>query len=134
MNLNINSPVYYTQEYGVDDDIYLMCRKLSDAVKEKEYSDILSIVGIVPIIAPLPVIERGLCKEHKKCEPQYGFASVSLQISYEEYVNSDVSSKKRLIIDNILKSVKAISRKGRINYFSFENDVKEFCQNNNIKI
>ena len=38
MDLNINSPSYYTQEYGVDDDIYWMCRELSNFVKEKKYS------------------------------------------------------------------------------------------------
>lgn len=128
MDLNINSPSYYTQEYGIDDDIYQMCRQLSDAVKQKKYSDTLNIIGIIPIIAPLSVIEKGLCKEHKKCEPRYGFASVSLQIDFEEYVNADISGKKKLIINNILKSVKAISKKGKVNYCLFENDVKKFCE------
>ncbi len=128
MDLNINSPSYYTQEYGVDDDIYWMCRQLADVMKRKKYSDIINIIGIVPIIAPSSVIEKGLCKEHKKCEPRYGFASVSLQIDYEEYVNSDISGKKKLIINNILKSVKAISKRGKIDYCLFENDVKKFCQ------
>lgn len=134
MDLNINSPSYYTQEYGVDDDIYRMCRELSDIVKEKKYSDVINIIGIVPIIAPLSVIEKGLCKEHKKCETRYGFASVSLQIDYEEYVKSDIYGKKKLIIDNILKSIKAISKRGKINYCLFENDIKKFCKNNNIAI
>ena len=39
MDLNINSPAYYTSEYGVDDDIYWMCRELSYYVREKKYSD-----------------------------------------------------------------------------------------------
>ena len=88
MDLNINSPSYYTQEHGVEDDIYWMCRDLSAYVKEKKYSDAINIIGIVPIIAPESVLEKGLCKAHKKCEPQYGFASVSLQIDYEEYVKT----------------------------------------------
>ena len=111
-----------------------MCRKLSDYVKEKKYSDAINIIGIVPIIAPKSVIEKGHWKAHKKCEPQYGFASVSLQIDYEEYVRSDISNKKRLIIDNILVSVKSVSKKGKINYCLFEEDVRIFCENNDIKI
>ena len=105
-----------------------MCRQLADVMKRKKYSDIINIIGIVPIIAPSSVIEKGLCKEHKKCEPRYGFASVSLQIDYEEYVNSYITGKKKLIINNILKSVKAISKRGKIDYCLFENDVKKFCQ------
>ena len=134
MDLNINSPTYYTRVHGVDDDIYWMCRELSDFVKEKKYSDVINIIGIVPIIAPTSVIEKGLCKAHKKCEPQYGLASVCLQIDYEEYTKSDISNKKRLIINNVLASVKAVSKKGKINYSLFEEDVRKFCENNNILI
>lgn len=111
-----------------------MCRELSNFVKEKKYSDVINIITIVPIIAPISVIEKGLCKAHKKCEPHYGFASVSLQIDYEEYVKADTANKKRLIIDNILASVKSVSKKGKINYSLFEEDVREFCDNNDIII
>ena len=59
---------------------------------------------------------------------------VSLQIDYEEYVKADTANKKRLIIDNILESVKSVSKKEKINYSLFEEDVREFCDNNNIII
>ena len=39
MELNINSPAYYTKEFGVDDEIYWMCRRLS-ALIENRFSDI----------------------------------------------------------------------------------------------
>lgn len=42
--------------------------------------------------------------------------------------------KKRLIIDNILEAVKSVSKKEKINYSLFEEDVREFCDNNNIII
>ena len=60
--------------------------------------------------------------------------SVSLQIDYEEYVKADTVNKKRLIIDNILESVKSVLKKEKINYSLFEEDVREFCDNNNIII
>lgn len=134
MELNINSPSYYTQKHGIDDEIYWMCRKLSDFVKEKKYSDEINIIGIVPIIAPTSVIEKGLCKSHRKCEPLYGFASVCMQINYEEYVKSDVLNKKKMIIKNVLSSVKSVSKKGKIDYSLFEEDVKKFCVNEGIEI
>lgn len=132
IDLNINSPAYYTQIYGVDDEIYWMCRELYKALKEKQYSDVINIIGIVPIVAPISEIEQGHWKVHKKCEPKAGFASVSLQIDYEEYVKGDISIKKKLIIDNVLKSVKSISKRGKIDYSSFEKDVKTFCIENNV--
>lgn len=132
MELNINSPSYYTNVYGVDDEIYWMCRELSAFVREKEYSDIINRIGIVPIIAPKSVTEKGLCKSQKKCEPKAGFASICLQIDYEKYVNADMSTKKKFMIDNILASVKAVSKRGKIDYRSFEEDVLKFCEINNI--
>lgn len=132
MELNINSPSYYTDEYGVEDEIYWMCRELSVFVREKEYSDVIHIIGILPIIAPKSVIDKGLCKTQKKCEPKAGFASICLQMDYEEYVKADISTKKKLMIDNILASVKSVSKRGKINYSLFEEDVLKFCENKNI--
>lgn len=134
MELNINSPAYYSQEYWVDDEIYWMCRQLAAAVRENKYSDIIDVIGIVPIAAPDAIIEKGLYKEHKRCEPEYGFASVSLHINFEEYVKADISGKKRLMIKNILASVKAVSKKGKIDYRSFEKDVVNFCRDNDIAL
>ena len=49
MELNINSPAYYSQEYWVDDEIYWMCRQLAAAVRENKYSDIINDVGVETI-------------------------------------------------------------------------------------
>ena len=132
MELNINSPAYYTNVYGVDDEIYLMCRELAQYLKDKDYSETIKVVGIVPIIAPEEEIEKGLWKETKKVELKYGFASLSLHVNYSEYVDADIDRKKGMIIDNILMSIKSIKSKAKLDYKSFENDIKIFCENNNI--
>ena len=133
MVLNINSPAYYTNIYGIDDEVYWMCRELSDFVKEKKYSNIIDIVGVVPIIAPKNDIDKGLWKEVKKCDLKFRVATVSLQISFDEYIQSDIKKKKSLIIDNILKSVKVISKKGQFNFDDFKEDVINFCEMNWVK-
>ena len=46
MELNINSPAYYSQEYWVDDEIYWMCRQLAAAVRENKYSDIINVIVV----------------------------------------------------------------------------------------
>ncbi len=128
MVLNINSPAYYTNIYGIDDEVYWMCRELSDFVKEKKYSDIIDIVGVVPIIAPKDDIDKGLWKEVKKCDLKFRVATVSLHISFDDYIQSDIEKKKSLIIDNILKSVKIISKKGKFDFNDFKEDIISFCE------
>ena len=91
--------------------------------KDKKYSDYINIIGIVPIVAPEEEIAKGLWKEIKKVEIKYGFASVSLRINYSTYINSTIEKKKGLVIDNILKSIKAIKGRAKIDYKMFENDI-----------
>lgn len=128
MELNINSPSYYTRQYGVIDEIYDMCREIRYWVKDKHYSPVVDIVGIVPIVAPKEVIDSGLYKETKKCETKAGFASVCLQIDYETYVNADIGEKKRLIINNVLASVKTIHSRAKIDFTAFSEDIMQYCE------
>lgn len=134
MELNINSPSYYTRQYGVIDDIYWMCREMAAYVRDKKYSDFVDIVGVTPVVAPKSVIEEGFWKERKHCELKYGFADASLYIDYEEFVNGDIDKKKQLIIKNILASVKAIHKKAKIDFGEFEKDIMCFCEQNNITL
>lgn len=39
MNLFINSPSYYTQEYGVIDEIYRMCAYISENIDIRLYTE-----------------------------------------------------------------------------------------------
>lgn len=133
MKLNVNSPEYYTNEHGVDDEIYWMCRDIYDYFKDKEYSNTIKIVGICPIIAPQEVIDSGLCKEYKHCEQKAGFASVGMQIDYNDYIQADISHKRGLIIQNILKSIKSVSARGKIDYNRFEADLKKYCESKDIE-
>lgn len=126
MELNINSPSYYKNIYGIDDDIYWMCRGISDFVKDKRYSEVVNTIAITPIVAPRELIEQGKWKEETIYAIKSGLIIVSKHIEFEEYVNSSMEEKKKLIVGNILKSVKAIKNKGKINYFQFQDDILEF--------
>ena len=125
MKLNINSPQYYSKIYGIDDEVYWMCRDLSQYVIDKEYSQIVDTVGILPIIAPKEITNKGLCKELLKCDLKYKFVYISKQMAYDEYVAADISTKKKMIIENVLKSVKAIKTKAKFDYETFKKDVLE---------
>lgn len=132
MELNINSPAYYTNQFGIDDEIYNMCQEIQQIVKNKAYSTEVDIVGIVPIIAPTEVIKGGKYKEIKRCELKYGFATVSLQIDYGKYINADIDEKKKLIINNVIMSIKCIYKKAKIDFTEFYEDIMQYCRQSGI--
>ena len=47
LDLNINSPSFFTQQYGVNDRVYPYCQKCCEYFKDKEYSEVLKIIGII---------------------------------------------------------------------------------------
>ncbi|MCQ5134553.1 hypothetical protein NE541_16165, partial [Coprococcus eutactus] len=59
MEININSPQYYTYDFGIDDDIYNVCQDIHEYFKNKCYRVSIDIVGIIPIIAPMETINIG---------------------------------------------------------------------------
>lgn len=124
MVLNINSPSYYTEKFGIIDEIYNLCKNIRKEVKDKTYSNIVDTIGIVPIIAP-DIID---IKETKKYSLTYGFVFVSLKIDYNKFVYSNIEQKKKLIIENILLSIKVIHKKAKIDYKQFELDIIEYCR------
>ena len=124
MILNINSPAYYTNVYGVDEDVYKACSIISEYFRDKNYGEAVDTIGIVPIIAPKDEIINGLWEECSKVEIRYGYASVSLQIDFDEFIGADANKKKELIRENIDKSIRKISRKIKIDYKSFSEELK----------
>lgn len=133
MELNINSPQYYKDIYGVDDEIYRLCQDIHVYFKNKSYSEIINIIGIIPIIAPKELLENGKYKEVKYCSVTYGFADVNLFINYDQYVQASMEEKKMLIVKNVVDSVKAIKTKGKIDFNHFKEDMKSFCETREVK-
>ncbi len=113
MNLFINSPSYYTAEYGVCDEIYQLCWLLSKEIDIKKYTNSIDTIGITPIIAPKNILDIGEHQEVKKISLTYRFAGVS---DYDEYLNADINGKKDIIIDNILRSLYVIKKALRKNF------------------
>lgn len=128
MELNINSPKYYKEVYGIDDEIYRLCQDIYIYFKDKSYSEIINIIGIIPIIAPKELLENGKYKEMKYCSAAYGFADVNLYIDYDKYIGANMDEKKALIVENVVDSVKAIKTKGKIDFNRFKEDMIRFCE------
>ena len=126
LNLFINSPSYYTQENGVIDEIYQLCRIISLNIDITLYTDALDTIGITPIIAPTQILESGKWKEERKISLPYRMASISLISDYDSFLKADMISKKKIIIENILQSLGVIKRslKNKFDYEQIENDIK----------
>ena len=141
MELNINSPKYYKDVYGVDDEIYRLCQDIYiyriTISRQCRFNTVyllticvihINIIGIIPIIAPKELLENGKYKEVKHCSVAYGFADVNLFMDYEKYVEASMDEKKSMIVKNVVDSVKAIKTKGKIDFNHFKEDMMSFCE------
>ena len=125
INLFINSPSYYTEEYGVMDDIYNLCKLISDRIDITLYTDALDTIGITPIIAPKQVLDSG-CMEVKMISMRYRMANISLYCDYNNFIKADLALKKVMIAENIINSLYVIKKrlKNKFNYTQIVNDIK----------
>lgn len=126
MNLFINSPSHYTQEYGVIDEIYNMCSYISQNIDINDYTESIDTIGIVPMIAPIDVLNQVDWKEQKYVSRTYRMASISLISDYHSYCNGNVIEKKGIILDNIFRSLQEVKKqlKREFDYAQIERDIK----------
>lgn len=123
MELNINSPAYFSDHYGIDDDVYRYCQKLYTFFKDKQYSDSLSIIGIMPVVAPKKLYEAGQWKESVKLIGGAACAIITIRLDFESYYSADSKGKIVLTRDAVLNAVKKIKSKGRFDFGGFEKDL-----------
>lgn len=126
MDLNINSPVYYKDQYGIDDVIYSFCQDVYQYFKPKEYSNLLKTIGIIPILAPEELYKNGEYKEQVSYISANSIATIFIRMNLEQYLKADVIERQLMYIDMILKSVKKIKGKGQFDFDSFSKDLEEF--------
>lgn len=127
MNLFINSPVYYTQQYGIDDDIYKFFSYIANSIDITKYTSIIDTIAITPIIAPKELEPDKLRKERIFVRA----ADISIPLSFEDYVNADVNGKKKMVIDNIINSAKILKKKlkSKFNLEMFLSDLEQVVSN-----
>ena len=125
MSININSPGYYTQIHGIDEDVYKVCRLLEKNIDIKNYTSLLDSVGITPIVAPTSEICDGKWQEVKYISLAYRMAIISLHVDYSMYISAiDQDRKVQLIVENILSSLLVIKKRLK-NGFDFEQVKKD---------
>ena len=125
MSLYINSPAYWTQLYGIDDNVYKVCRLLEKNIDVKKYTSKLDTIGVTPKIVPTSEICDGKWTEVKYISLAYRMASFSLHIDYLAYLSAiDPDKKVQLIIDNIFNSLLLVKKRLK-NDFDYEQIKKD---------
>ncbi len=123
MELNINSPAYFKEHYGVDDEVYKFCQKAYVFFKDKEYSDTLHIIGIIPVVAPQEIYDSGKWKENIKFLCNKSIVSITIRMNFENYYKANSLEKVEQTKEMILTAVKQIKSKSKFNYDKFKNDL-----------
>lgn len=123
MELNINSPVYYKDCYGIDNEVYRFCQRAYLYFKDKKYSNTLQIIGIVPIVAPEDIIKSKNYKEKVKFLCNKNVVSIDIKMDFNDYYNADSITRIELTKEMILTAVKRIITKVDFDYDKFKDDL-----------
>lgn len=123
MELNINSPVYYKEHYGIDNEVYRFCQRAYLFFKDKKYSNTLQIIGIVPIVAPQEIAVGGNYKEKVKFLCNKSVASIEIKMDFDNYHNADSIERIEQTKEMILKALKRIITKVDFDYDRFKEDL-----------
>lgn len=127
MELNINSPAYFKEHYGVDDEVYRFCQEAYLFFKDKEYSDTLYIIGITPVATPQEVYDSGAWKESTQLVSKKSCAIITIRMDFESYYKADSFEKIEQTKEMILAAVKRIKSKGKFDYDKFREDFFLMC-------
>lgn len=123
MELNINSPAYFKEHYGIDDEVYKFCQKAYVFFKDKEYSNIIHIIGIAPVVAPREIYDSGKWKESTKYLCNKSIVCIAIRMDFENYYKADSLGKIEQTKEMILTAVKRIKSKGKFDYDKFREDL-----------
>ena len=126
MELNINSPAYFADHYGIDDEVYKYCQQLHDFFRTREYSESMNIIGITPVIAPKEIYDQGMWKEKVQVVGLGSCAIIDIRVDFDNYYNADSNGKIELIQQMIIRAVRKIKSKGKFEWEKFRDDLLKF--------
>lgn len=126
MELNINSPAYFADHYGIDDEVYKYCQQLHDFFRTREYSESMNIIGITPVIAPKEIYDQGMWKEKVWVVGLGSCAIIDIRVDFDNYYNADSNGKIELIQQMIIRAVRKIKSKGKFDWEKFRDDLLKY--------
>ena len=128
MELNINSPAYFSEHYGIDDEVWRYCLRLYAFFRDKQYSDSLSTIGLIPAAAPDELYVASQWKESVHFIDNASCAIIHIRIDFDRYYHADSAGKIALMQNTLLKALKKIKSKRKFDLERFENDLRSIHQ------
>jgi hypothetical protein len=94
-------------------------------LNDKNYGTALVDIGIIPIIMSQELLDAGFFKERRLLKRKEKSADYRLKIDYEKFMNGDDETRRLLIIQNIIDSIRDLGRKLKKDFDaqSLENDI-----------
>ena len=126
MELNINSPAYFTDHYGIAEEVYKDCQQIHDFFRTREYSESMNIIGITPVIAPKEIYDQGMWKEKVQVVGLGSCAIIDIRMDFDNYYNADSNGKIELIQQMIIRAVRKIKSKGKFDWEKFRDDLLKY--------
>lgn len=124
MELNINSPAYFSEHYGIDDEVYRYCQGLYVFFRDKQYSDSLSTIGLIPAAAPNELYAAGQWKESVRFIDNASCAMIHIRLDFDRYYHADSAGKIELMENALLRAIKKIKSKSKFDLERFESDLR----------
>ena len=107
----IRNIMYYSREYGEIKEIEDFKKRINDNIDIKNYTDVLDTLWISPIIAPKDKIYGRYWQEDRHISLVYLMADISLHSDFESFHSGDLTQKKQIILDNVIRSLKMVRKK-----------------------
>lgn len=110
--------IFMSAELGIDDKDYnkfseiqnMIEKKIKELIAGKNYGDAVKEIGIIPTIMS-PKFAGFLAKERKLFSWKTKTADIRLKIDYKKFKKADEEGKQKLIIKNIIDSIRILKTK-----------------------
>lgn len=107
MSGEISKEVY--EDYSVISNI--IEKKIIEFLKEKSYGTGVEKLSVIPTIFSPKIFESLPYKERMRYSPKTKEAEFRLRIDYQDFKDSNEEGKRKLIIENIIKSIRLLQEK-----------------------
>jgi hypothetical protein len=90
-------------------------RRVRDYMKDRSYGSEIEFIGVIPIIIKFDdqMEKEGWFRERVYLNKRNKSADIRLRIDYDRFVHANDSMKRLLVIDNAVKSIRAIAKEAK---------------------
>jgi hypothetical protein len=95
-----------------------IAEKIEDFVKDKNYGSEVEELSVISIIVKFDeqMEKEGWFKERVLFKKKKKETDIRLRIDYDKFVKGDENTKKLLLIDNVINSIRQLSKKAKTSF------------------